>query len=92
MARSAAVTGEKKATLWGLIISVAGYVTWFVIWFWVFWIGSLKGLNDLGFNRIPDATWWGLVVIVTLLSILMSMAASSLFTDFKKWAKNIELF
>ena len=85
-----AATGQ-KVTLWGFITAMAGYGTWLNIWFWFFWLGSLIVLRDLGFGRLPTATWIGVVVVATLVTIWVSMECSELFTDFKEWAKQKEL-
>ncbi len=85
-----AATGQ-KVTLWGFITAMAGYLAWLFIWFWLFWLGSLKGLNNLGFDRVPDATWYGLVIVDTLVTIIVSIWISGWFTEFKEWAKQKEL-
>lgn len=90
MARSAAVTGKKKATLWGVIVWVVTFFVWSCVWF-IVWISALDGLVRFGFDRVPRSTWLVLVILTAIGSIPTTAYISDFFTRFKEWAKKIEI-
>lgn len=89
MARAEAAEGKKRTTLWGVIIATLGYAFWIAAYFPV-WLMLFIFLVLFGWDTRSAETFW--VIVLSIGAMPMTYIFSVAFTDFKEWAKGIDLF